>query len=207
MIIFIIINHVYAHCSFSACLWCRCRMAGLELDVASDERMQFQYESRPVWPNQPTPCPVEACGMRPFNSFKLFIAHWKDRHEPEKLTIMCSCGRKFSIRKHLKCHLKTETHHVEIPPKNLRNPNFIDPGDHLAFQYGTKEDRENMKVFQRQAAAEKRKRDVENCKEIQNLLVPQSSQIVCRDECIKERGGQLVKDTNLWDSPRRRKRI
>ena len=96
---------------------------------------------------------------------------------------------------------------LKFQPKNLRYPNFIDQGDHLAFQYGTKEDRENMKVFQRQAAAEKRKRDVENCKEILNLLVLQSSQIVCRDECIKERGRKLVKDTNLWDRPRRRKRI
>ena len=39
------------------------------------------------------------------------------------------------------------------------NEEFIDPGDHLPYQLGVKKDRQNMKTYQRQTAAEKRKRE------------------------------------------------
>ena len=61
-------------------------------------------------------------------------------------------------------HIKSRIHAkqtVTIKYMQCDNEEFIDPRDHLPYQLGDEEDRQNMKTYQRQTVAEKRKREME----------------------------------------------
>lgn len=182
-------------------------MASIDVNVPENEMKDFDYENRPVWPRVPTPCPVTVCGPQKFYSFKTFINHWKCCHQEHKLVNICSCGRKFAMRKHLKAHLKLYANHSESEAQCLPNPSYINPYDCMPYQYGTAEDRESMKIVQRQLESKRRREEADKFKDVRHLLYSSSQNNVCRDEIVKLRDGQVVKDTNMWDSPKRRKRV
>ena len=89
----------------------------------------------------------------------------------------------------------------------MPNDEYIDPHDSLPYQYGNVEDRKNIKDIQKHIASELRKAEADKFKDKGHILAPSTSRNNCKDEIIKERNGKVVKDTNLWDSPQRRKRV
>lgn len=182
-------------------------MASIDLTVSVEETERFNYENRPVWPRVPTPCTVAECGPTHYNSFKSFIAHWIKMHHQIHRLYVCSCKRHFATRKHIKCHLKHEKDHRETESQMRPNCNYRDPGDKLPYQLGTVEDRNDMKILQKHLARKRRQEEADKFKGARDILCSSSRNNVCRDEAVKEREGRLVKDTNLWDSPKRRKRI
>lgn len=182
-------------------------MACIDLTVPGEEVCQFDYENRPIWPRVPTPCTVPNCGPVEYTNFKTFITHWNKVHQSTKLVYVCSCKRRFATRKHINCHLKTEKGHTESDSQKLQNPEFRDPGDNLPYQYGTLSDRTLMKEVQKHQASKRRRAEADKFKDIRPILCSGSHKNVCRDEIVKERGGKLVKDTNLWDNPKRRRRV
>ena len=182
-------------------------MASIDLTVPADERERFDYENRPVWPRVPTPCTVPECGPTQYNSFKTFISHWIKVHHQMHKVYVCSCKRQFATRKHIKSHLKSEKDHHEEESQILHNIHYRDPQDKLPYQFGTFEDRNEMKTLQKHLARKRRQDEAEKFKDARDILCSTSTNNVCRDEIVKERGGKLVKDTNLWDSLKRRKRV
>ena len=88
------------------------------------------------------------------------------------------------------------------------NELYIDPQDKLPYQLGTAEYRTDMRKLQREMAKVKRKMDADMWASAhQEQYTEEVSHHVCRDERVVERNGVIFKDTNMWDSPRRRKRI
>ena len=104
------------------------------------------------------------------NSFRLFIAHWKKKHEPPNLVLKCSCGKKFAKRKHLKAHLKTDSKHNVVENQHVPNDEYTDPHDSLPYQYGNIEDRKNMKDIQKHIANELRKAEADKFKDKRHIL-------------------------------------
>lgn len=182
-------------------------MAEIVLQVSSEERQTFNSENRPIWPRVPTPCLVESCGETEFKNFKDFLTHWKKTHEITNTVHTCSCGKKFAVIKHLKAHLKISPNHTGGKDKTVPNKSYIDPAGVLPYQFGNKEDRGNMKDLQKFLASEKRKKEADRFKDAREVLCSTSRKNVCRDERIVERYGKILKDTNLWDEPKRMKRI
>ena len=61
--------------------------------------------------------------------------------------------------------------------------------------------------FTKNLARKRRQEEAEKIKDARDILCSTSTNNVCRDKIVKERVGKLVKDTNLWDSQKRRKRV
>ena len=183
-------------------------MASVDLTVSEEEATTFNYENRPIWPRVPTPCNIPACGTTLYTNFKSYIIHWKKIHEPKHVLYICSCGRRFETRKHINSHLKKEKSHSEMESQLVRNWNFVDTENIPPYQYGTAADRQNMKEVQKFLASKRRREEAEKFRDVSSLLCNEhSSRIICRDEIVKERGRKIVKDTNMWDSPNKRRRI
>lgn len=182
-------------------------MSEIDITVPEGERSEFMYQHRPVWPRIPTPCPVESCQPNTlYRNFKDFITHWKKFHTEYNKVYVCSCGKFFATKKHEKHHLNMFRNHESQADRTIKNENYTSPGEVLPYQYGNAEDRQNMKDIQRQIASNKRKLEVEKYSEARHLLCSTSGENVCRDERVLPRDGRLVKDTNLWDNPKRRRR-
>ena len=64
-----------------------------------------------------------------------------------------------------------------------------------------------MKDLQKQIASQKQKREADKFSDKRELLTSISTVNVCRDERIIERKGILYTDINMWDEPKRRKRV
>lgn len=181
-------------------------MAEIDLKVSEEERLKFNFENRPVWPRVPTPCPVPECENKSYSTFKEFLIHWKQTHEKAKTVYMCSCGKMFANMKHVKAHLKILTGHT-FSQKVLPNKTYIDAKEILPYQFGTKQDRDDMKEVQKSIASRKRKDEADKFMDARRVLCSISTSNICRDERVVERQGRLMKDTNLWDRPELRKRI
>ena len=186
-------------------------MAELELHVNEGEETTFLRKERPYWPFVPSPCPVRSCFIfGKFSSYGDFREHWTKKHNLKSSYFQCqSCGKQFSNNKHAKMHTKSRIHAkqtVTIKYLQCDSEEFIDPRDHLPYQLGDKEDRQNMKTYQRHTAAEKRKREIEEKKDDYSNI-PYFGPSICRDERVVEKDGELYKDTNMWNSPRKRKRV
>lgn len=185
-----------------------------ELILEEDEQVnRFLKHERPMWPQIATPCVVSACGdVRKYSSFRDFMDHWRDVYFKTKTYYKCqNCRRLFATKKHQKAHEKSSYHHSEnVTFDQIEKPNesFVDPADKLPYQLGSREFRTNMRQAQRELSSAKRKLDAiewasartEQCTD------EEISHQLCRDERVVGRNGILYKDTNLWDSPRRRKR-
>ena len=182
-------------------------MANLDIHVSEEEMLTFTTENRPVWPRIPTPCPVTTCSNQPFITFRDFINHWKRYHDSNKAVLVCLCGKKFAIRKHLNTHLKQFKSHKEGESKMMQNLNYIDPGTTVPYQYGSPSDKKDMKDLQKFEAGKRRLEEANKFSNIRDLVSRCSTKSVCWDEVVKERDGKIVKDTNKWDSPRKRRRL
>ena len=185
-----------------------------ELNVTDDEIENFLRNERPLWPQAPTPCVVPVCDQsRKYSTFRDFIDHWKDKHSKIKTHYKClSCRRLFATNKHKKSHQKSKIHegqNVELELVEKTNELYIDPQDKLPYQLGTAEYRTDMRKLQREMAKVKRKMDADMWASAhqEQYTEEEVSHHVCRDERVVERNGVIFKDTNMWDSPRRRKRI
>ena len=175
-------------------------MDTLQLCVEDQENAEFKQTNRPIWPRIPTACTVQQCNKETLNkNFNDFIIHWKNHHTVSKKVKQCSCGRIFSVAKHLKQHLKLKPEHHAMADKLIDCQDYIDPGDQLPYQLGDKEDRTHMKDLQKQLASQKRKMEADKFSDKRDLLTSISTVNVCRDERIVERKGILYKDTNMWD--------
>ena len=84
-----------------------------------------------------------------YKNFNYFIIYWKNHHEVSEKVKQCSCGRLFSLAKHLKQHLKCKSDHHAVADKPVDCEDFIDPGDQHPYQLGDKDDRIHMKYIQK----------------------------------------------------------
>lgn len=188
-----------------------CRMS--ELNITDDQIDQFLKNERPLWPQAPAPCVVSTCDQaRNYSSFRDFMDHWRDKHSKTKTHYKClSCRRLFATNKHKKAHEKSKLHQgqsVEIELVEKPNESYIDPQDKLPYQLGTVDYRTDMRKLQREMAKVKRKMDADMwaAANEEKYTEEEINHHVCRDERVVERNGVMYKDTNMWDSPRRRKR-
>ena len=179
----------------------------LDIHIADEEATHFQYENRPIWPRVPTPCVVPVCGETPFYNFRTFMNHWNTVHIENKTLYKCSCEKKFGTRRNLRAHLKTMKDHHEVNSEIVSNREFIDPFDKLPYQYGNLKDRQNMKEVQKHLAMQRREVEAAKCKHLPEWENDDIKKKVCRDEIVKIREGQVVKDTNMWDRPEKRRRV
>lgn len=191
---------------------CRMFEPEINLDDVGGEN-EFLEKERPLWPFTSSPCVVPECvreGSK-FSSFNDFKRHWRLIHKPVSTHFKCmNCGRLFANKYHAKSHGKSKFHSgqtIDIKEVNVNNSAYIDSTDYLPYQLGSKEDRANMRIVQRQIARDNRRKEIAE----RNELYPESTEEVkyqlCRDERVVERQGRLFKDTNMWDSPKKRKRI
>ncbi|MCG8044658.1 MAG: hypothetical protein N0E48_03060 [Candidatus Thiodiazotropha endolucinida] len=188
-------------------------MEEISIAAKDNEVTDFLKHERPLWPQAPTSCTVAECDQtRAYSSFRDFMDHWKSVHTETDSSYKCKiCRRLYGTIKHKKAHEKTECHsgqHVEFETIVKPNINYIDPKDKLPYQLGTKEFRNDMRKVQRELASAKRKVDaLEWQRRHSELSVEEVKHHVCRDERIVERHGKVYKDTNMWESPSKRKRI
>ena len=89
----------------------------------------------------------------------------------------------------------------------MENLNYINPRTTVPYQYGSPSDRKNMKDLQNIEAGKRRLEEANKFSNIRDLVRRCSTKSVCRDEVVKERDGKVVKDTNMLDSPRKRRRL
>lgn len=182
--------------------------------TVNEEVDEFLQNERPLWPYAPTACVVTECDpARQYSSFRDFMDHWKDKHIDTKTYYKClNCRQLYGTNKHKKAHEKSKLHKGETVKMELitkSNDKFIAPKGKLPYQLGSKGFRSNMRELQKQMAKAKRKLDAAewSVNQQSDYSPEELTHQVCRDERIVERQGVLYKDTNLWDSPRRRKRV
>lgn len=189
-------------------------MAELDISISNeDEEAEFLKKDRPLWPRIPSYCTVPICRSKGLIcSWKDFLIHWRNTHCVTTTHFKCiNCKCLFSNRDHMKSHKKrskcNKGQNVVITEVIKKNELYVDPMGYLPYQLGSKEQRNDIKDFQRYKAKEKRR--LESAR--RDILHPEPVEGVrhqlCRDERVVERGGALYKDTNMWDSPHKRKRV
>ena len=183
-------------------------MAETELLLTDETSEEFIRNERPLWPYVASSCVVPECDQTvKFSSFRDFLDHWRDRHIATSTHYKCSnCKRLFANMKHAKGHTKSRCHKGQtITLKHIteKNENYMDPAGHLPYKLGSKEDRANMRTVQRHLASEERKRLT--AKRDQSIVIS-SGDGICRDERVVDRNGTLFRDSNMWDTPNKRKR-
>ena len=117
--------------------------------IETAESISSNKESRPLWPLDPTECPVPACQKHgSFPTCVKFMAHWNKVHTEKKCFYQCvPCGVIFSDAEHTTSHRNTKTHDGEAFMTNqiiAPNLEFLDPKGILPYQFGTAEEREKM---------------------------------------------------------------
>lgn len=182
-----------------------------EIQVNDEENLaEFMEKERPIWPKIPALCTVPDCkDLGKFSSFKDVTFHWREIHIETQNYYKClHCKKSFSNRKHMKRH---KTFHkglqADIIEVTKKNEKFINPGDCVQYRLGCKLERNYLMEFQRYKARDDRKKETERLNKLYEKPIEGFEHQVCRDERIVERNGQFYKDTNMWDSTQRRKRM
>ena len=110
-----------------------------------------------------------------------------------------------------KSHSKSKFHSgqdVQFETITTSNDQFIDPGDILPYKLGSPHYRSEMRKTQRNKQSLQRKMDAERWRaKLPDITEEYTKHKLCRDERVVERNGVLYKDSNMWDSPSKRKRL
>ena len=182
------------------------------LQSIENEVADFLRHERPLWPQAPTACTVPSCGDQKYSSFKDFMKHWSKIHHQSDTVFKCKlCRRTYGSTKHKKSHSKSKFHSgqdVQFETITTSNDQFINPGDILPYKLGSPHYRSEMRKTQRNKQSLQRKMDAERWSaKLPDISEEDTKHKLCRDERVVERNGVLYKDSNMWDSPSKRKRV
>ena len=150
----------------------------IEINVNEQEVCDFQQAQRPFWPNQPTACPVFACGERTYASFASFSRHWSQKHLPTIQQFACVSCKQLFYRKDNFVRHQRKVHNVPEPSKegiNIPNEEYVNPGGILPY-----------KMDFRPKLQEKRR---QMCDSGVDLVTTGAG--VCRDESFNLRTGSV----------------
>ena len=116
-----------------------------------DEISKEEYEAKrnkygdgcPVWPQVPTPCPVNSChGEGNFKTFNEFLCHWNATHSLVSYHYVCQItGEKIYNKNKAQCHRKTHKENKKLTQIFTRNASYVNPEDALPYRSGSAAER------------------------------------------------------------------
>ena len=150
------------------------------LDNVQSEVDEFLEAQRPTWPNEPTRCPVFACGEQLYRSFSSFSRHWSQKHKPDIQQFACvACHKLFYRRNDYTAHQRKK--HAVVSPNtegtSVPNELYIAPGGVLPY-----------KADLREKVAAKRKQLATPGE----TLVSHEDTTTCRDQEFDDQRGENV---------------
>ena len=112
------------------------------LQNVETEVSDFLEAQRPVWPNEPTACPVFACGGHQYTSYSSFYRHWGLKHEETITRYTCGKCDKDFYRLYSYTSHQRKVHSSPEPFKDgvgVKNTLFIQPGGVLPYKADLRE--------------------------------------------------------------------